>query len=160
MRLCLIISDVKLSNNRPCNWHNSHNYLSDICSFTHILIFENWIFQRSVLSDVILIVTSLSLLLSSTHPAWINSLRIFQQESLSCFSHILYYNALWTRIHCVHFIFQLQSFLIYAAGLYGNMGNYKSFGDTKFIPNVTKVTILEFSVTHSIGSFSECINSS
>ncbi|KAK2192933.1 hypothetical protein NP493_20g08016 [Ridgeia piscesae] len=31
-----------------------------------------------------------------------------------------------------------QSFLIYAAGLYGNMGNYKSFGDTKFIPNVTK----------------------
>lgn len=33
----------------------------------------------------------------------------------------------------------LQAFLIYAAGFYSNMGNYKSFGDTKFVPNVAQV---------------------
>ncbi|KAH9508561.1 bifunctional diacylglycerol diphosphate phosphatase/phosphatidate phosphatase [Bulinus truncatus] len=30
----------------------------------------------------------------------------------------------------------VDAFLIYAAAFYGNMGNYKSFGDTKFIPNI------------------------
>ena len=35
-----------------------------------------------------------------------------------------------------------QSFLMYAAAFYGNIGNYKSFGDTKFIPALSKVCTL------------------
>ncbi|XP_064621845.1 dipeptidyl peptidase 3-like isoform X2 [Lineus longissimus] len=31
---------------------------------------------------------------------------------------------------------EYQALLIYAAGFYANMGNYKSFGDTKFIPDI------------------------
>ncbi|CAL1531245.1 unnamed protein product [Lymnaea stagnalis] len=33
---------------------------------------------------------------------------------------------------------EVQAFFIYAAAFYANMGNYKSFGDTKFIPDVDK----------------------
>lgn len=35
----------------------------------------------------------------------------------------------------------VNAFLMYAAAFYSNMGNYKSFGDTKFIPNVDKEKI-------------------
>lgn len=31
---------------------------------------------------------------------------------------------------------------MYAAGLYANMGNYKSFGDSKFVPNLPKVKVV------------------
>lgn len=31
----------------------------------------------------------------------------------------------------------MQAFMIYVAGFYGNLGNYKSFGDTKIIPDVS-----------------------
>eukprot|EP00069_Balaena_mysticetus_P012830 bmy_07802T0 len=33
---------------------------------------------------------------------------------------------------------EYQAFLVYTAGVYSNMGNYKSFGDTKFVPNLPK----------------------
>nr|XP_033810385.1 dipeptidyl peptidase 3 [Geotrypetes seraphini]XP_033810386.1 dipeptidyl peptidase 3 [Geotrypetes seraphini] len=33
---------------------------------------------------------------------------------------------------------EYQALLIYTAGIFSNMGNYKSFGDTKFIPNLPK----------------------
>ncbi|KAM4721458.1 dipeptidyl peptidase 3 [Rhinophrynus dorsalis] len=33
---------------------------------------------------------------------------------------------------------EYQAVLVYSAGFFANMGNYKSFGDTKFVPNVPK----------------------
>jgi hypothetical protein len=33
---------------------------------------------------------------------------------------------------------QYKNFIAYVGGFYGNMSNYNSFGDMKFIPDVTK----------------------
>ncbi|XP_069750155.1 dipeptidyl peptidase 3 [Narcine bancroftii] len=38
---------------------------------------------------------------------------------------------------------EYQAFLVYAAGVYCNMGNYKSFGDTKFVPNLPQEKLKE-----------------
>ena len=37
---------------------------------------------------------------------------------------------------------EFGAFMIYAAAFYANMGNYKSFGDTKFIPNCPPVSLI------------------
>jgi len=34
-----------------------------------------------------------------------------------------------------------QALMTFAAAFYCNMGNYKGFGDTKFIPGLSKVSI-------------------
>ena len=34
---------------------------------------------------------------------------------------------------------EVTAFFVYAAAVYANTGNYKNFGDTKFIPDVDKV---------------------
>ena len=34
---------------------------------------------------------------------------------------------------------EYEALMLYAAGVFTNMGNYKSFGDTKFIPGIAKV---------------------
>ena len=43
----------------------------------------------------------------------------------------------------------LQSLLVYASAVFTNMGNYKSFGDTKFIPELDKVQQHSGSLTSS-----------
>ena len=43
-------------------------------------------------------------------------------------------------------VLSLQNFLIYAAAFYGNLGNYKSFGDTKFIPDLPKVFLFLYGI--------------
>ena len=32
-----------------------------------------------------------------------------------------------------------QSFMLYSCAVFSNMGNYKSFGDTKIVPGISKV---------------------
>lgn len=39
----------------------------------------------------------------------------------------------------INMVLLFQALLVYVAGFYCNMGNYKSFGDTKFVPNVDQV---------------------
>jgi len=33
---------------------------------------------------------------------------------------------------------EVTAYFVYCSGFYGNMGNYKGFGDSKFVPNLTK----------------------
>ena len=33
---------------------------------------------------------------------------------------------------------EVTAYLVYNSGIYGNMGNYKGFGDCKFVPNLEK----------------------
>ena len=33
---------------------------------------------------------------------------------------------------------EVTAYLVYCSGFYGNMGNYKGFGDSKFVPNIAK----------------------
>lgn len=35
-------------------------------------------------------------------------------------------------------LFPVQAFILYAAAFFNNMGNYKSFGDTKFVPDLSE----------------------
>jgi hypothetical protein len=45
----------------------------------------------------------------------------------------------FSLILVVYYMCLLQAFVIYATAFLANMGNYKSFGDTKFIPGLCKV---------------------
>ena len=31
---------------------------------------------------------------------------------------------------------EINAYFVYCSGFYGNMGNYKGFGDSKFVPNM------------------------
>ena len=53
--------------------------------------------------------------------------------------HFQWCNAWYTRQGCVHCLTYLQALLMYAAFFFANMGNYKSFGDTKVVPSLGKV---------------------
>merc|ERR1712106_1143670 len=33
---------------------------------------------------------------------------------------------------------EVTAYFVFCSGFYGNMGNYKGFGDSKFVPNLTK----------------------
>lgn len=39
---------------------------------------------------------------------------------------------------------EIDKALMYCASFFGNMGNYKSFGDTKFIPDIPKDRFILF----------------
>lgn len=43
---------------------------------------------------------------------------------------------------CVHVCVHVQAFLLYACAVFSNMGNYKSFGDTKIVPSIEKVGVV------------------
>ena len=47
----------------------------------------------------------------------------------------------YTKITIVSDVMCLQALVVYAAAFYFNMGNYKGFGDTKFIPGLPKVNM-------------------
>ena len=42
----------------------------------------------------------------------------------------------------MHMLLLLQALVVYAAGFIHNNGNYKGYGDSKFIPDVPKVLLV------------------
>nr|XP_021200814.2 dipeptidyl peptidase 3 isoform X1 [Helicoverpa armigera] len=56
--------------------------------------------------------------------------RIFANESLLCLRESVRQQGVSND--------DFQAFLVYAGGIFANSGNYKGFGDTKFIPNLPK----------------------
>lgn len=72
----------------------------------------------------------------------------------------------YTRIIVVNDIMYplLQALVTYAAAFYCNMGNYKGFGDTKFIPGLPKVNVHACALriklhSHCIGEVVFCVAS-
>ena len=59
---------------------------------------------------------------------------VFSGQSLADFKQIV----LDSEVSEEHY----QSFLAYAASVFNNCGNYKSFGDDKFVPNLTEELFL------------------
>jgi amino acid permease len=55
--------------------------------------------------------------------------------------------------------YEFQSLIVYVASFFANIGNYKSFGDTKFIPGLSKVLIgiSDTQVTFCLGDVSHLI---
>lgn len=50
-------------------------------------------------------------------------------------------------------ILLLQAFLMYSAAFLSNVGNYKSFGDIKFIPDIPQVNSFFLKVPRSVVKF-------
>lgn len=109
------------------NCTNAFNNLSDReKAFAHHISRASWIGGLIVLTQTSPESPGIFLLLQ----------KLFRNQSIDCLKE----EALKIGLSEDDF----QAILIYAAGFYNNMGNYKSFGDRKFIPNLSKETFEKF----------------